>query len=72
MKLGKNIGTLDMILRIGISGFLIYISLIDTQFISDPFSSGVFAVLGVVNLIVALIRYCPLYSLIRVNTCKLG
>lgn len=72
MKLAKNIGILDMILRIGISAFLGYISLIDTKFVADPISSGVFAVLGLANLIVAVIRYCPLYARIGLNTCKLG
>ncbi|WJW75914.1 DUF2892 domain-containing protein [Thiohalobacter sp. IOR34] len=72
MKLKKNIGPMDQILRIGISSFLIYITLIDTTFIADPVSSGLFAFLGVGNLIVALIRFCPLYALVGINTCRLS
>ncbi len=70
MKIEKNIGFVDQILRIGISSFLIYISLIDTDFIADPVASGIFAFLGIGNLIVALVRYCPLYAAIGVNTAK--
>ena len=70
MRLEKNIGLVDQVLRIGISSFLIYISLIDTEFISDPVASGIFAFLGIGNLIVALVRYCPLYAVIGVNTAR--
>ncbi len=72
MKLEQNIGKLDRILRIGISSVLIYISLIDTEFIADPVSSGVLAFFGLANLFVALIRICPLYTLAGINTCKLN
>ncbi|GMQ89144.1 MAG: DUF2892 domain-containing protein [Gammaproteobacteria bacterium] len=72
MKLFQNIGQLDRILRIGISSVLIYISLIDTEFVADPLSSGILAFFGIVNLLVALIRICPLYTLVGINTCKLA
>lgn len=72
MKLGKNIGRIDQILRLGVSAILIYISLIDTGFIADPFASGVVAFIGMGNLIVALARICPFYSLVGINTCKLS
>ncbi|MFQ5644850.1 MAG: DUF2892 domain-containing protein [Thiogranum sp.] len=72
MKLEQNIGKMDRVLRIGISSLLIYISLIDTEFISDPLSSGILAFLGLGNLFIALIRFCPLYALAGINTCKLS
>jgi len=72
MKLVQNIGQLDRILRIGISSILIYISLIDIEFVADPLSSGILAFIGLGNLLVALIRICPLYTLVGINTCKLA
>ncbi len=72
MKFKQNIGQLDSILRIGISSVLIYISLIDTAFVADPLSSGILAFAGLGNLLVALIRICPLYTLTGINTCKLS
>lgn len=72
MKLVQNIGLLDRILRIGISSALIYISLIDTEFIADPLSSGILAFIGIGNLFVALARICPLYTLTGINTRKLS
>ncbi len=72
MKYMHNIGTLDRILRIGISAILIYVSLIDTNFIADSLSSGILAVFAIGNLIVATVRICPLYTLVGINTCKLN
>jgi len=71
MKFEQNIGQLDQVLRIGISSALIYISLIDTEFVADPLSSGILAFIGLGNLFVALVRMCPLYTLTGLNTCKL-
>ncbi len=71
MKFIHNIGRLDRVLRIGISAILIYVSLIDTDFIADPLSSGILAIFAIGNLIVATVRVCPLYTLVGINTCKL-
>ncbi|HFD81568.1 MAG TPA: DUF2892 domain-containing protein [Gammaproteobacteria bacterium] len=72
MKLERNIGRLDQALRIGISAVLIYISLIDTSIIEDPMSSGILAFVGIGNLLVALVRICPLYTVAGINTCRLS
>jgi len=72
MKFEQNIGKLDRILRIGISSALIYISLIDTAFIADPLSSGILAFIGLANLFVALVGFCPLYTVTNINTRKLS
>ena len=72
MKLERNVGRLDQLLRIGIGAVLIYISLIDTSLIEDPLSSGILAFIGIGNLVVGLIRICPLYPLVGINTCRLS
>jgi len=72
MKFEQNIGLLDRILRIGISSILVYISLIDTEFIADPLSSGILAFIGLANLFVALAGFCPLYTVTGINTRKLS
>jgi hypothetical protein len=72
MKFEQNIGKLDRILRIGISSALIYISLIDTAFIADPLSSGILALIGLVNMFVAMAGFCPLYTVTGINTRKLS
>jgi len=65
----KNIGRIDQILRTGISMGLIYIGIIDKAFIKDDFSSYIIGALGIINLLIALIRFCPLYAFAGINTC---
>ena len=65
-----NVGRLDQILRIGISLVLIYIGFIDTGFIQDSLSSYLVGAVGLLNMLVALVRSCPLYSLAGINTCQ--
>ncbi len=65
----RNVGRLDQILRIGISIGLIYIGFIDRNLVGDSFSATVLGVVGVMNLMVALLRICPLYSMVGIDTC---
>lgn len=64
-----NVGRLDQMFRIGISFVLIYIAFIDDGFISDPLSSYIIGTIGILNLIVATVRFCPLYIVAGINTC---
>ena len=66
----RNIGRLDQVLRIGISLGLVYVGLIDEQFIQDPFSSYIIGTVGALNFIIALARFCPLYVIAGINTCN--
>jgi len=66
----KNIGRFDQVLRLGISMGLVYIGLIDEQFIKDPLSSYIIGTVGVVNVIIALVRFCPLYVITGISTCS--
>ncbi len=64
-----NIGRFDQILRIGISLGLVYVGLIDKDFIQDPLSSYIIGAIGIVSTVIALIRFCPLYVIAHINTC---
>lgn len=66
----KNIGRLDQVIRILISLILIYIGFINKQMINDPFSSNIIGSIGILSLVVAVVRICPLYILAGINTCK--
>ncbi len=72
MTFKRNIGALDMLLRTGLSAAAIYIGFIDQGIIPDSLSSMIIGGLGVLNMIVALARFCPLYSIAGINTCKLS
>lgn len=69
LKFERNIGTLDMWLRIGISAVLLYASMSPTPLIKDGFAAGVVVVLAIINLVAALTRFCPLYMVTGINTC---
>lgn len=66
----RNVGRLDQILRVGISLVLIYIGFIDKEFITDPLSSSIIGIVGVLSLVVALLRFCPLYVVTGISTCN--
>lgn len=68
LRFRKNIGFLDQVLRLGISGLMVYFGLVDTSIIADPFSARVVGVLGALNILVALVRFCPLYAVVGINT----
>ena len=70
MRINRNIGTLDRILRTGISLAMIYYGFIDTAWLADTLATTLLGAIGVASLLVALIGYCPLYKLIGVNTCN--
>ncbi len=65
-----NIGRMDQIIRLVISLAMIYIGFIDKTILPDPVSSLVLGIFGVINLVVALVRYCPLYAVTGINTYK--
>ncbi len=64
-----NIGRLDQFIRILLSLSMIYLGFIDAQLIPDPISRFVLGAFGVINLVVALVRFCPLYALTGIRTC---
>ena len=60
--ISKNIGRIDQIFRLGISTGMVYFGFIDLSLIQDEFSATIIGVLGTLNLLVALARFCPLYA----------
>ena len=63
-----NIGRIDQIIRFLISLAMIYIGFIDDQLIPDRLSATILGIFGVINLVVAFVRYCPLYAVTGINT----
>lgn len=66
----KNVGRLDQMLRIVTSLVLIYIGFIDKELIYDSLSANIIGTIGILFLIVALLRFCPLYVITEINTCS--
>ena len=66
----KNIGRLDQVLRLGISAGAFYFGLIDDQLVKDDLSSYILIGIGVIALVTAVSRFCPLYLVPGINTCS--
>lgn len=60
----KNVGTIDRVLRVVVGLVLIVLALTATQPI------GAFGWLGIIPLLTGLVSFCPLYPLLRINTCS--
>jgi hypothetical protein len=58
-----NVGTIDRVLRIIVGLVLIGLTLAGTI--------GVWGWIGVVPLATALFRFCPLYTVLGMNTCPM-
>jgi sulfite exporter TauE/SafE len=67
--MGKNVGTVDRVLRIVAGLVLIAYAL---GFIAPDTGYNVWGWIGVVPLATAFIGFCPAYRLIGVSTCKTG
>lgn len=63
----KNVGTNDVATRIIIA--LIFLALWGFKVISGVFA-GVLLVIGVVFVLTAITDFCPLYSILGINTCR--
>lgn len=58
----KNIGTLDTTIRI-----IVGIIILSLVFIGPK---SLWGLIGLVPLLTGIIRYCPLYPVLGINTCK--
>lgn len=67
-SIAKNIGRFDQLIRLGISLSMVYFGFFDLSLIQDVFSATIIGILGTLNLIVALVQFCPLYSAVGINT----
>lgn len=64
----KNVGKFDRVLRVIIGLALILLALYFSATIG--FWKWVLIIIGLILIIVGIIRYCPLYPLLKVNTNK--
>ena len=65
----RNVGTIDMIIRLVIFAVLLYIGLADNPIVSGGTSKKIIAGVAFLPLLTGLFRFCPLYTLIGLNTC---
>jgi len=64
-----NIGRTDRTLRFLLAVILLAIGFLENPIISGGTARTIIGVFAFIPLLTAIFRYCPLYSLIGVNTC---
>lgn len=64
----KNVGIADMVFRILFAGFLFYVGFFDNPIVSEGGPKTVIKFIAFLPLLTGLARFCPLYSLIGLNT----
>lgn len=65
---GKNIGCLDKIFRV-IVGLALLLAF-NADVLQEPYSY-MLAIMGLVSLFTAATGYCHLYTILKLNTCKI-
>lgn len=63
----KNMGSMDRVVRLVIAAILIALYL--TNVVTGTFGI-IFLVVAIVFMLTSVISFCPLYTLVGVNTCK--
>ena len=67
MKLNKNMGTLDRIIRVAIA---VVIAVLYFSGNLSGLSGTILGFLAVIFVITSLVSFCPLYILFGLSTCK--
>lgn len=70
MKIKRNVGGIDRGLRIGISVLMIYFGFFNNTIITDALAGTILGVFGVASMVVALVGFCPFYSVIGFSSCE--
>lgn len=66
-----NLGTIDRILRAGVGIVLLYLAFLSGwPLFADPVFKYGAAVIGVVMLATSTLKFCPLYSILGIKTCR--
>lgn len=65
----KNVGPLDMTLRLVFAASLFYVGFLPNPIVTAETSQRVLGIFGFVPLATALLRFCPLYTLVGFTTC---
>lgn len=69
--MAPNVGTLDRLLRIALGLALLYLAFLSgVPFFDSALAKYGAAAIGIVMLLVAALRVCPIYSALGVKTCR--
>jgi hypothetical protein len=66
----QNVGTIDMIARIVLAAFLLYVGFMDNPIVSEGTPKMIVGIAAFVPLLTGALKFCPLYMLIGFSTRK--
>ena len=64
----KNVNRIDQAIRFVVAAVCLYYGFIDNSLIQDDFLAFAVGVFGVLNLMPAIMRFCPFYHLANIST----
>jgi hypothetical protein len=70
MAIKRNLHIVDIIFRVTIGLACIYMGFIDAEFIANKVVSILVGIFGVLNLMAATTRYCPIYTIVGFTTYR--
>ncbi len=63
MSIKRNLHSIDILIRTLIGVALVYIGFIDTTYIDNNVANWLLGIFGIINLVAAGMRSCPIYAL---------
>ena len=70
MAIKRNLHNIDIVVRTLIGVALVYICFVDADYIANDIVRWLLGIFGVVNLIAAALRSCPIYALAGISTFR--
>ena len=68
MKIKRNMGWIDLTVRLVVGIASIYFGFIDSSSIAEPVIAICLGIFGIMNLLSVATRYCPLYVMAGIST----
>jgi hypothetical protein len=68
MSIKRNLHAIDIIVRTLIGATLVYICFVDTNYIANDVVRWLLGIFGIINLLAAALRSCPIYALAGIST----
>ena len=68
MKIKRNMGWIDLTVRLVVGIASIYFGFIDSSSIAEPVIAICLGIFGIMNLLSVAMRFCPLYVMAGIST----
>lgn len=70
MPIKRNLHNIDIAVRFLVGAALVYVCFVDSNYIGNDVVRWLLGIYGIVNLISAGLRSCPIYALVGISTYR--